>query len=217
MIFHDFSDFFRKIFEKSRKSRISLDFPLHLHGNVKENQAKSNFFEIFRDFRKFSEKIWKIMKNQKFSKSPKYFSLYFRVWSRFCGLEIPETKSSGGSRLVPILLKICTLSKDTRTNFKPLRNVLDISTNFHFCIYIFRKNPRKISKKHLALKSQVQKLWIYFQNTETLFEILQNKKFKMQTKIVFVNGAPKGSSAIFSIFQWILGRKTLSFAFPMRF
>ena len=59
MIFHDFSDFFSERFrnlEKSRKSRISLDFPLHLQGNVKENQVKSDLFEILQDFRFFSEK-----------------------------------------------------------------------------------------------------------------------------------------------------------------
>ena len=48
-----FSDFFRKIFEnleKSRKRRISLDFPLHFLANVKENQAKSDVLEIFRHY-----------------------------------------------------------------------------------------------------------------------------------------------------------------------
>ena len=68
MIFHDFSDFFRKFFEKSRKSWISLDFPLHFHANVKENQAKSDFFEIFR---KFSEKNLKNHEKSKIFKKSK--------------------------------------------------------------------------------------------------------------------------------------------------
>ena len=74
LIFHDFSDFFRDIFEKSRKSRISLDFPLHLHGNVKGNQAKSNFFEIFQDFQDFSQKSSK--KKNKKSKIFDFFKIF---------------------------------------------------------------------------------------------------------------------------------------------
>ena len=35
------------------------------------------------------------MKNQYFSKSSKFSALYFSVWSRFCGLEMLKTKSSG--------------------------------------------------------------------------------------------------------------------------
>ena len=74
-----FSDFFREIFgnlEKSRNCWISLDFPLHFHANVKENQAKSDIFEIFQDF---PEQNLKNNEKYNFSKSPKYFSLYFRV------------------------------------------------------------------------------------------------------------------------------------------
>ena len=52
-----------------------------------------------RNWPKFLKNVWKTistLKNQNFSKSPKYFPLYFSVWSRFCGLEMLETKSSGG-------------------------------------------------------------------------------------------------------------------------
>ena len=99
LIFHDFSDFFEnfpKIFDFFMIFVIFMIF-----------HDFHDFFMIFHDFHDF------FMKNRKFSKSPKYFSLYFSVWSRFCGLEIPETKSSGDSSLISFFLTDCTYSRRT--------------------------------------------------------------------------------------------------------
>ena len=82
----DFHNFDSKNLEKSRKSWISLDFPLHFLANVKGNQAKSNFFEIFRDFRKFSEKNLKNHEKSKIFEKSNNFRHPFFAGNRFLPL-----------------------------------------------------------------------------------------------------------------------------------
>ena len=79
--------------------------------NIKGNQANRWFRKKIRS--NFTKIEISTLKNQNFGKSPKYFPLYFSVWSRFCGLEIPETYFRGDSSLVPLFLKICTISRRT--------------------------------------------------------------------------------------------------------
>ena len=86
-----------QFFSKKWKILKKLDFAWFPFTFPWKCKGKSSEIQLFRDFSRFSKisrkKIWKIMKNKKFAKNPKFFVILVLRVIDFCRLEMLQTTS----------------------------------------------------------------------------------------------------------------------------